>query len=100
MKTPEQIIVAPIITEKSMRGVTEKKYTFKVAKNANKIEIAKAVEEKFEGNKVVKVNIVNVRGVARRRNYRTPIGHTSAWKKAIVTLTQDSKGIEFFESMQ
>ena len=100
MKTAEQIIVAPIITEKSMKGVADKKYTFRVAKDANKIEIAKAVEEKFPGNKVVKVNTVNVRGVARRQNARMPLGHTAAWKKAVVTMTKDSKGIEFFESMQ
>ena len=97
MKTPEQIIVAPIITEKSMRGVTEKKYTFKVAKNANKIEIAKAVEEIF-GVEVAKVNTLNMQGKAKRLG-RYPAGRRAGWKKAMVTLTADSKTIEFFEGM-
>ena len=88
MKTPEQIIIAPVITEKSMRGVAEKKYTFKVAKDANKIEVAKAVEATFDHTKVVKVNMINVRGVARRQNARMPQGHTAAWKKAVVTLAE------------
>ena len=100
MKTPEQIIIAPVITERSMNGVAGKKYTFRVAKDANKIEIAQAVEAQFPGNKVLKVNTVNVRGVARRQNARVPMGHTPAWKKAVVTMSEDSKGIEFFESMQ
>lgn len=92
----QDIIIRPIITEKSMIGATEKKYTFEVAKSAGKIEIAKAVEEVF-GVKVAKVNTVNVRGKLRRQG-RTQ-GYTRAWKKAYVTLTQDSKNIEFFEGM-
>ena len=82
------VIIRPIITEKTMGGMPDKKYTFKVAKSAGKIEIAKAVE---------KVNTVNVRGRLRRRG-RTQ-GYTPAWKKAYVTLKKDSKGIEFFEGM-
>lgn len=92
----QDIIVRPIITEKSMLGATDKKYTFEVAKKANKIEIAKAVEEIF-GVKVAKVNTVNVRGRLRRQGRNQ--GYTRSWKKAYVTLTQDSKEIEFFEGM-
>lgn len=92
----QDIIIRPIITEKSMNGTTMKMYTFEVAKNANKIEIKKAVEELF-GVKVEKVNTLNVRGKLRRQG-RTQ-GYTPAWKKAYVTLKEDSKGIEFFEGM-
>ena len=92
----QDIIIRPIITEKSMIGATEKKYTFEVAKKANKIEIAKAVEEIF-GVKVAKVNTINVRGRLRRQGRNQ--GYTRSWKKAYVTLTQDSKDIEFFEGM-
>ena len=77
-------------------GTTMKKYTFEVNKNANKIEIAKAVEELF-GVKVKKVNTLHVRGRLRRQG-RTE-GYTPSWKKAVVTLTEDSKTIEFFEGM-
>lgn len=97
MKTAQDIILKPVITEESMMGIMLKKYTFKVASDANKIEIAKAVEEIFPGTKVAKVNTINVRGRKRRRGY--VVGYTSAWKKAIVTLTEDSKEIEFFNDM-
>ena len=90
------IIIRPIITEKSMIGATEKKYTFEVAKTAGKIEIARAVEEIFKV-KVAKVNTVSVRGKFRRQGRSE--GYTKSWKKAIVTLTADSKNIEFFEGM-
>ncbi len=90
------IIIRPIITEKSMLGATEKKYTFEVAKTAGKIEIARAVEEIFKV-KVQKVNTLNVRGHYRRQGRSE--GYTRAWKKAVVTLTADSKNIEFFEGM-
>ena len=90
------IIVRPVITEKSMIGATEKKYTFEVAKTAGKIEIARAVEEIFKV-KVAKVNTVNVRGKFRRQGRSE--GYTRSWKKAYVTLTADSKNIEFFEGM-
>ncbi|MBQ1516609.1 MAG: 50S ribosomal protein L23 [Clostridia bacterium] len=96
MMAAQDIIIRPIITEKSMIGATEKKYTFEVAKKANKIEIAKAVEEIF-GVKVASVNTINVRGRLRRQGRHQ--GYTRAWKKAYVTLTQDSKNIEFFEGM-
>ena len=96
MKFAQDIIIKPIITENSMMGIADKKYTFQVAKDANKIEIAKAVEEPF-GVKVSKVNTISVRGRFRRQGIKG--GYTPATKKAIVTLTADSKGIEFFESM-
>ena len=96
MKFAQDIIIKPIITENSMMGIADKKYTFQVAKDANKIEIAKAVEELF-GVKVSKVNTISVRGRIRRQGIKG--GYTPATKKAIVTLTADSKGIEFFESM-
>ena len=92
----QDIIIKPIITEKSMSGNAIKMYTFKVNKNSNKIEIKKAVEELF-GVKVAKVNTLNVKGHLKRHG-RTQ-GYTSDWKKAYVTLTKDSKAIEFFESM-
>lgn len=90
------IIIRPIITEKSMMGIAEKKYTFEVAQTATKIDIANAVEEAFKV-KVAKVNTVSVRGKLKRQG-RTQ-GYTKSWKKAVVTLTEDSKSIEFFEGM-
>lgn len=92
----QDIIIRPVISEKSMLGTSMKKYTFKVAKNANKIEIAKAIEELFDV-KVSKVNTLNVRGRLKRQGKTQ--GYTPSWKKAIVTLTEDSKSIEFFDSM-
>ena len=97
MKTAYDIIKRPIITEKSMAEIADKKYTFEVAKDANKIEIAKAVEEIF-GVKVAKVNTINMQGKAKRMGMR-PAGRRANWKKAMVTLTADSKTIEFFEGM-
>ena len=96
MKLAQDIIIKPIITEASMMGVVSKKYTFKVANDANKVEIAKAVEELF-GVKVAKVNTSTVNGKLRR--YGRFEGYTASWKKAIVTLTEDSKTIEFFDGM-
>ena len=92
----QEIIIRPIITGKSMSQFAMKKYTFEVAKSANKIEIAKAIETLFPV-KVRKVNTMNVRGHLRRQGRSQ--GYTSSWKKAIVTLTEDSKPIDFFESM-
>ena len=92
----QEIILRPIITENSMDGIADRKYTFEVAKDANKIEIAKAVEELF-GVKVSKVNTINVDGKLRR--YGRFEGYTASRKKAIVTLTEDSKAIEFFDGM-
>ena len=97
MKTAHDIILKPVITEASMQDIANKKYTFQVAKDANKIEIAKAVAELF-GVKVAKVNTINVNGKYRRQGIKG--GYTPDWKKAIVTLTEDSKTIEFFESMR
>ncbi|MGI6404726.1 MAG: 50S ribosomal protein L23 [Oscillospiraceae bacterium] len=97
MKDPRDIILRPVITERSMAGIAERKYTFQVAPDANKIEIGKAVEALFAGTKVKSVNTMNVRGQLKRMGRN--MGYTPRWKKAIVTLTPDSKGIEFFESM-
>ena len=91
--TAYDIIKRPVITEQSMADAEMKRYTFEVAKTANKIEIAKAVEEIF-GVKVAKVNTLNM----QRMGYR-PAGRRPSWKKAMVTLTADSKTIEFFEGM-
>ena len=96
MKLAQDIIIAPVITEKSMSGIADKKYTFKVAKDANKIEIAEAVETLFKV-KVAKVNTISVRGKEKRMGVH--VGKTAAYKKAIVTLTSDSKAIELFEGM-
>lgn len=92
----QDIILRPVITENSMDGIADRKYTFEVAKDANKIEIAKAVEELF-GVKVSKVNTINVDGKLRR--YGRFEGYTASRKKAIVTLAEDSKAIEFFDGM-
>jgi len=97
MKAPQDIIIRPIITEKSMSSLTEKKYTFEVARDANKIEIAKAVESLFKDTKVKRVNTMNQRGKSKRQGVHS--GFTSDWKKAIVTLTENSKTIEFFDSL-
>jgi large subunit ribosomal protein L23 len=97
MKAPQDIIIKPVITEKSMDSLQEGKYTFKVAKNANKVEIKRAIETLFDGVKVAKVNTVNCRG--RQRRVGMNIGKTPDWKKAIVTLAEGSKTIEFFENM-
>ncbi len=97
MKTAQDIIIAPVITEKSMSGIADKKYTFKVARDANKIEIAEAVEKLFKGTKVAKVNTISVRGKEKRMGRYS--GYTAAWKKAIVTLKADSKPIEFFDGL-
>ena len=90
------IILAPVITEKSVAALGDKKYTFRVAKDANKIEIAKAIEEIF-GVKVAKVNTISMKGKKRRMGRFE--GYTSDWKKAVVTLTADSKTIEFFDGL-
>ena len=93
-KLAYDIILKPVITEKSMEMLTQGKYTFKVAKDANKIEIAKAVETLFKGVKVAKVNTISVRGRLKRMG-RTA-GYTSDWKKAVVTL-KPGEAIELFE---
>ena len=91
------IILKPVITEKSVQGLAEKKYTFRVADGANKIAIAKAVEEIF-GVKVASVNTLTVPGKEKRMGAGRP-GMTKTWKKAYVQLAADSKTIEFFEGM-
>ena len=80
---PEEIIIAPVVTEKSNDKLQEGKYTFKVNKKATKVEIAKAVEKLFEV-KVLKVNTISVKGKSKRVGYHQ--GKTSDWKKAIVTI--------------
>lgn len=96
MKTAHDIVIRPIITEASMERLANKAYTFEVASSSNKIEIKKAVEELF-GVKVAKVNTISMKSKSKRVGYH--IGETSEWKKAIVTLKEDSKTIEFFDSM-
>ena len=93
----QDIVIRPIITEKSMQDITNKKYVFEVAKNATKIDVAKAVEELFKGAKVKSVNTVHVRGRMKRQGRFE--GYTRSWKKAYVQLTANSKPIEFFEGM-
>ena len=96
MKMVQDIIIKPIITEASMDKLAEKKYTFKVASDATKPEIANAVEAMF-GVKVLDVNTINMKRKPKRLGVHS--GYTAAWKKAIVTLTADSKAIEFFEGL-
>ena len=96
MRTPYDVIIKPVISETSMDNAQIKKYTFKVATNANKTEVKKAIEEIFEVQ-VEKVNIMNVRGKVKRMGKNT--GRTASTKKAIVTLTDKSKEIEFFQGL-
>ena len=97
MKTAYDIIIRPVIIEQSMEDLDIKKYAFEVAKDANKIEIKKAVEEIF-GVTVIKVTTINVHGKKRQQG-RYPAGKTASWKKAVVKLSADSKNIEIFEGM-
>ena len=97
MKSPYDIVKRPIITEKSMELLEENKYTFEVAKDANKPEIKKAIEALFDGVKVKKVRTLNFTGKKVRTRYG--YGKKSDWKKAYVTLTEDSKAIEYFDGM-
>ena len=97
MKSVADIIVRPLITEKSMDGVANKVYTFEVQKSATKADVAVAVETMFKKTKVVKVNTINMKKKPKR--YGVHFGYTSEWKKAIVTLSEDSAHIAFFESM-
>ena len=91
------VILRPVITEKSMTGMLDKKYTFLVHPEANKVMIKEAVKKIFPGTKVDKVNTMNLDGKKRRRG--TSVGYTSRKKKTIVQLTQDSKEIELFEGL-
>ena len=90
------IIIKPVITEASNEDMQNRKYTFKVATDANKVEIKNAVEKIF-GVKVEKVTTISVKGKEKRMGYN--VGKTAAWKKAIVKLAPESKTIEFFDSL-
>ncbi len=96
MSLAHDIIIKPVISEKSMRDVDGKKYVFKVQKGANKFQIKISLEECF-GVKVDKVNTVNVRGHFKSQGRVG--GYTASWKKAYVTLSENSKSIEYFESV-
>ena len=96
MRNPHDIIIKPIITEESMDDMANKKYTFKVDKKANKSEIKRAIENIFNV-KVENVNTMNILGKEKRMGVH--VGRRPSWKKAIVTLTDDSNEIEFFEGM-
>ena len=91
------VILKPVITEKSMAGMGEKKYTFLVHPEANKSMIKEAVEKMFEGTKVASVNTMNMEGKNKRRG--AVVGKTAKTKKAIVQLTEDSKDIEIFSGL-
>ena len=91
------VILRPVVTEKSMADMAEKKYTFVVQPEANKVQIKEAVEKMFEGAKVKAVNTMNLEGKKKRRGM--VIGKTAKRKKAIVTLAADSKEIEIFSAL-
>lgn len=91
------VILKPVVTEKSMNAMGEKKYTFLVHPEANKTMIKDAVEKMFEGTEVKSVNTMNMDGKKKRRGYT--VGTTAKTKKAIVTLTENSKDIEIFEGL-
>ncbi len=91
------VILKPVITEKSMAGMGDKKYTFYVHTDANKSQIKEAVEKMFDGVRVASVNTINLDGKNRRRGAVT--GKTAKSKKAIVQLTEDSKDIEIFSGL-
>ena len=97
MKSGYDIIIRPVLTEKSYAEMADKKYTFRVAITANKTEIKNAIEEVFPGVKVESVNTMRTEGKIKRQG-RTQ-GRTAEVKKAIVPLKKDSKGIPFFEGM-
>ena len=97
MKSPYDIIRKPVISEKSMAGMAEKKYTFLVNPEANKTQIKEAVEKMFKGTKVASVNTMNNDGKNKRRGM--VVGKTAKTKKAIVQLTADSKDIEIFSGL-
>lgn len=96
MTNPHDIIIRPVVTEQSMAEMAERKYTFVVAKGANKTEIKKAIEKVF-GVNVEKVNTLNYDGKVKRMG--RSVGRTASFKKAVVKLTADSKEIEFFQGM-
>ena len=96
MKTAHDIIIRPVITESSLSATQNLRYTFEVLRSATKPEIAAAVEEAF-GVKVQDVNTINMKRKPKKLGVHS--GYTKAWKKAIVTLAQGSKSIEFFDGM-
>ena len=96
MRNLSDVILRPVITEKAMDMISGKRYVFKVVKDANKAEIAEAVEAMF-GVEVADVNTINMKKKPKRLGAH--MGHTGEWKKAIVTLTEDSKTIAFFDSL-
>ena len=96
MKTAYDVILKPVITEAAIANIHQKKYTFRVANDATKTEVKNAVEEIFKVD-VERVTIINMKRKPKRMGYN--YGYTSAWKKAIVKLTEDSKTIEFFDSL-
>lgn len=96
MRDPHDIIIRPLLTEKTYGMMQDKRYTFKVAVDANKYQIKDAVEKVFDV-KVKQVNTMNMRGKVKRMGAN--VGRRPNWKKAIVTLTSDSKAIQFFEGM-
>ena len=91
------VILKPVITEKSMNAMGDKKYTFFVHPEATKTQIKEAVEKMFEGTKVKSVNTMNMDGKKRRRGMT--VGKTAKSKKAIVALTEDSKDVEIFQGL-
>ena len=91
------VILRPVVTEKSMNAMADKKYTFMVHPDANKAQIKEAVEKMFDGTKFKKVNTLNIDGKTKRRGMT--FGKTSKRKKAVVTLAEDSKDIEIFEGL-
>ena len=99
MKTAHDIIIRPIITENSMDLMTAKTYVFEVAKDSTKPEIAKAVEEVFQEDKVKVASVRTINMKKKPKRLGVHYGYTSEWKKAIVTLTADSGEIEFFEGL-
>ena len=97
MKDPHDIILRPVLTEKGYDGIADKRYVFQVAVDSNKVEIRKALEKVFPGIKVKSVNTLRTLGKIKRQGMHS--GRTAEIKKAYVTLTEDSKPIEFFEGM-
>lgn len=91
------VILKPVVTEKSMEAMAEKKYTFLVHPDATKVQVKDAIEKMFDGAEVQKVNTMNNSGKTKRRGMT--FGKTAAYKKAIVKLTEGSKDIDFFEGM-
>ncbi len=99
MKFAQDIIIRPIITEEAMDLLHKKTYVFEVAKDATKPEIAKAVEEVFASSKIKVASVRTINMKKKPKRYGVHSGYTSAWKKAIVTLTPDSGDIAFFEGL-